>query len=105
MQFKETKAGVTFHVRVTPRAGRNEVVGVEGDALKVRLTAPPVGGAANDALVDLLAEVLHLRKSQVSLIGGLASRHKTVAAQDRSVTEIRKILMELAAGHEGQAKG
>ncbi len=88
MECRETKAGVTFAVKVIPRASRNEVVGVEGDALKVRLTAPPVEGAANAALVDFLARLLGIPKSQVSLVHGEASRRKVVAVQGCSAAKI-----------------
>ena len=70
--------GVTFAVRVILRSSRNEVAGVQGDALKVKLTAPPVEGAANAALVEFLAEQLGVRKSAVSILSGDKSRHKMV---------------------------
>jgi len=79
-QFKITEAesGVTFVVRVVPRASRDEIVGIHGDALKVRLTAPPVEGRANEALVAFLAQRLGVRKSQVEIIAGATSRRKMI---------------------------
>jgi uncharacterized protein (TIGR00251 family) len=73
-----THDGVTFAVRVTPRSSRNQIVGVENDALKIKLTAPPVEGAANAALIDFIADWLHVRKSAVSIVGGDKSRNKLV---------------------------
>jgi uncharacterized protein (TIGR00251 family) len=79
-QFKITEAegSVTFAVRVVPRASRNEIAGVHGNALKVRLTAPPVEGRANEALIAFLAQRLGVRKSQVEILAGTTSRHKMI---------------------------
>jgi uncharacterized protein len=75
-----TSAGgrVRFSVRVQPRASSNDVVGVHGDALKIRLTAPPVDGAANAELVDFLADVFAVRRQSVRIVGGESSRSKIV---------------------------
>lgn len=70
---------MTLAVHVQPRASRNAVVGWHGDALKVALTAPPVDGAANAALISLIAEYFGLRRSQVSLLRGDSSRQKLLA--------------------------
>ena len=81
LKIVETGEAVTFAVRVMPRSGRNEVAGVQGDALKVRLTAPPVEGAANAALIEFLAQRLGVRKSAVAIVGGLRSRAKVVRVE------------------------
>lgn len=65
-------------MRVQPRASKNEITGWQGDALRVRLTAPPVEGAANAALTDFLAAALGVRRADVSLVSGAKSRDKTV---------------------------
>lgn len=70
--------GITLTLRVVPRARKSEIVGVHGDALKVRLAAPPVEGAANRALVAFLARRLGVRKQQVSITSGERSRQKRV---------------------------
>jgi uncharacterized protein (TIGR00251 family) len=70
--------GVRFAVRVQPRASKSGVDGVHGDALKVRLAAPPVDGAANAALVALLAELLAVPRRAVRIVSGLQSRAKVV---------------------------
>lgn len=72
------RAGVRFTVRVQPRASRSEVAGPYGDAVKIRLTAPPVEGAANEALVAFLADRLDVPKSAVRITRGLRGRTKTV---------------------------
>ena len=78
LKITEAGGGVTFAVRVVPRASKNEIMGVHGDALKVRLTAPPVEGRANEALVAFLAQRLGVRKRQVEIVAGVASRRKMI---------------------------
>jgi uncharacterized protein (TIGR00251 family) len=75
----DSPAGVTFAVRVIPRAGRTAITGVRGDALLVRLAAPPVDGAANDALIAFLARQFDRPKRDVAIVAGPASRDKRVA--------------------------
>lgn len=74
----ERDGGCTFRVHVVPRGRREEVVGRHGDALKVRLTAPPVDGKANQALQEFLAERLGVAPSAVRILGGHTSRNKRV---------------------------
>jgi len=93
-QFKitEIQGGVTFPVRVVPRASKNEVAGVQGDALKIRLTAPPVEGKANEALIAFLAQRLDVRKSQVEIVAGATSRRKIVRVMGVSPQEVEQKL-------------
>ncbi len=77
--IESTPSGVTIKVYVAPRASTNRVVGVHNGAIKVALTAPPVEGAANKALVEFLAKALQVPKGSVRLASGEASRHKVVA--------------------------
>ncbi len=74
----EANGSVTFAVRVVPRSSRNQIVGVEGGALKIKLTAPPVEGAANAALIEFVAEWLGVRRSAVSIVSGDKARNKLV---------------------------
>jgi uncharacterized protein len=78
-------------VRVIPRASREALVW-EDDALRVRLTAPPVEGAANEALIALLAERLGLPRHAITLARGAASRHKLVAVEGLDADELRRRL-------------
>jgi uncharacterized protein (TIGR00251 family) len=68
-------------VHVQPRAKRTEVAGWHGDAIKVRVAAPPAGGAANEALIRFLAERLGIPQSAVSLVSGAGGRRKRVAVR------------------------
>ncbi len=79
--------GVRLAIRVQPRAARSEVAGLHGDRIRIRLAAPPVDGAANDALVRFLAEALGVPARAVTITGGLASRSKTVLATGVSPAE------------------
>lgn len=74
----ESAGGAQFAVRVTPRAGRSGVNGVRDGALLVRLAAPPVEGAANEALVALLADRLDYPKRTIEIVAGHRSRDKRV---------------------------
>jgi uncharacterized protein (TIGR00251 family) len=69
---------LTLRILVQPRASRSEIVGPHGDALKVRLAAPPVDGAANEELIRLLAREYRVPRSAVSIISGHGSRRKVV---------------------------
>lgn len=80
MPVRVTSAGgrVRFSVRVQPRASNNQIAGVHGDALKVRLTAPPVDGAANKELIEFLADIFDVGRQSIRIVGGESSRSKIV---------------------------
>ena len=75
----ETENGVVFNIRVIPRASRCELVGVQGDALKIRITAPPVEGAANKECIRFLSDMLGVKRSQIKIIAGHRSKNKKVS--------------------------
>jgi uncharacterized protein len=77
--FLQTRSdGVLLHLVIQPRASRNEITGVQQRALKIRLTAPPVEGAANKECLRFLAAALDISPSQLQLISGHKARRKTV---------------------------
>jgi len=90
--IRETAAGVVFRIRVVPRASRCEVAGIQDDALKLRITAPPVEGKANEECIRLLAELLGVKKTQVTIVAGHASRIKTVSVEGRKAREIAAVI-------------
>jgi uncharacterized protein (TIGR00251 family) len=90
--LQETRDGVILRVKVQPRASRDEVTGVHGDALKVRIAAPPVEGAANIRLVMVLAKKLGVSRGQLELRTGSTSRLKAIAIQGISAAEVRRRL-------------
>jgi uncharacterized protein len=78
MVIERTADGAAFNVRVIPRARRSGLAGTRGEALLVRLQAPPVDGAANNELIEVLASALQVPKRAVSIVAGDRSRQKRV---------------------------
>jgi uncharacterized protein (TIGR00251 family) len=90
--IREKGQGVVLTVQVVPRASRNEVAGIHGDALRIRLQAPPVEGAANAALIAFLAETLGIRQRQVEILSGHSSRRKTVLVSGLGREQVARTL-------------
>lgn len=90
--ISESKGAVTFAVKVIPRASKNQIVGIEGDAIKIRLNAPPVEGKANDALIAFLAEKLGVPRSNVEIIVGETSRRKVIRVRGATVQQVEEKL-------------
>ena len=80
-----TSGGVLLRLQVQPRASRTEVVGLHGDAIKVRLAAPPVDGAANDELIRFLAKALDIPRGAVRLVSGASGRRKQMQVDEVDV--------------------
>lgn len=89
--------GAALAIRVTPRASRNEIVEVQMDGtVRIRLTAPPVEGQANKALIDFLSEVLEIPPSKIEIVAGTSGRDKLVSILDMdSETVHNKIIKHL----------
>jgi uncharacterized protein len=89
----------TLRIRLTPRADRNGFVRYEEPVLHARVTAPPVEGAANAALVELLSRTLGIRKGAIIIVSGSTSREKRVEIEGMSQEELEKKIAEaLSAG-------
>jgi uncharacterized protein (TIGR00251 family) len=84
--------GIVLSLHIQPRSSRNEVCGVHGDALKVRLTSPPVDGAANKLCREFLAKLFDVPKSAVEIISGETSRHKRVRIAGGDAARLRQII-------------
>ncbi len=91
-QIQESIQGLTFAVKVVPRAKRDEIVGVEGEALKVRLNAPPVEGKANEALIKFLAARLGVKRADIEILRGETARHKLVRVRGIGEGQLREII-------------
>ena len=88
------RRGAALAVRVTPRASRNEITEIQSDGtVKVRLTAPPVEGEANKALIAFLADVLGVSPSNLDIVAGLSGKDKLVAVLDMDSEEVHKRLV------------
>lgn len=99
-KLSDGRRGAALAIRVTPRAKRNQIVEIlPDDTIKIRLTAPPVEGKANEALIAFLAEVLDVPRSHVEIIAGDTGRDKLVSIMDLDSVEaqarILKRLQEL----------
>jgi len=90
--LREHRDGVTIDLHVQPRASKNEIVGVQGEELKVRLTSPPVEGEANRLCVEFFAKMLKVSKSTVELVAGEKSRHKRLLIRGGDVEDVRRAL-------------
>ena len=88
--LKETAGGTLLSVKLQPRASKNEIGEPLADELKIKVTAPPVDAAANQALIELLAETLGCPRGRVALIRGHTSRHKTVLLHGFKPDEVRQ---------------
>jgi uncharacterized protein len=88
----ETAEGVSFAVKVQPRARRNAIVGELGDALRIGLIAPPVDGRANKACIEFFAEALDLARSSITIASGHSSRNKVIWVTGITAAELRKRL-------------
>ncbi len=83
---------MVFNVRVVPRASKSEIVGEMGGALKVRIAAPPVNGAANAELVKLLAKTFGVSKSEIEIISGETSKTKRVKITNAASEKVAAVL-------------
>jgi len=90
MHILNRSDGVSFRVRVHPRARKNEISGELGDALKLSLTAPPIDGKANDACIEFFAKLLKAPRSSVTIASGQSSRNKVICVTGLSAKEVRK---------------
>lgn len=98
MKGREQAEGTRLSLRVTPRASRDEVVGWRDGALRVRVTAPPVDGEANQAVLALLARALRVPRSTMAVVSGASGRTKVVLVSGLGMDAIES---RLAAGASG----
>jgi len=87
-----TEGGVVLTLHIQPRASKNEICGVQGNALKIRLTSPPVEGAANKLCREFLADLFDVPKSAVEIISGETSRHKRVRIASTDPEKLRRLV-------------
>ena len=91
--IQETEDAVLFKIKVQPRSSKNQICGLQSDALKIKLTAPPVDGAANAAILRFLAEQLSIPQSALKIISGQTSQHKLIRAEGLKLEQIMERLL------------
>ena len=84
-----------LRLHVQPRASKNEICGIQGDSLKVRLTSPPVDGAANKLCREFIADLFGISKSSVEIISGETSRLKRVRIIGNNPERLKKIIDDI----------
>ena len=89
LAIHETPDGVSFAVKVHPRAKKNAIIGELGDTLKISLTTPPVEGRPNQACIEFLAKLLKVPRSSVTIASGQTSRNKVVRVAGLTAQQVR----------------
>lgn len=92
MQIIERREAIEFSVRVIPRSSRSEIAGEHDDAIKVKLTSPPVDGAANAELIKLFARRLRVPKSSIEIVSGETSKTKQLRISGVTAQQLRGVL-------------
>ena len=93
---KDISGGATFAVKVQPRARKNAITGTVGDALKLSLTAPPVEGRANQAVIEFFADLFEIPRSSVTIACGATSRNKRIYISGVNSENVRRRLQEIS---------
>ncbi len=88
VDLRQRGEAVAFRVRLVPRASRNKITDIQGGVVRIQLTAPPVDGAANEALVAFLSSVLRVAKRDVEIVSGQTAREKVVSVSGLSPEEV-----------------
>jgi len=94
IQFSEDDRGITFTVRIVPRASTSEIVGDHEGALRIRIAAPPVEGAANRELIRLLAKSLKVPQNAVEIISGASSKNKIIRLKGVPATALAPLQLK-----------
>jgi uncharacterized protein (TIGR00251 family) len=94
--IQESAKGLKFAVKVHPRARRNAITGTTGDALKLALTAPPVDGKANHAVVDFFADFFQIPRASITIASGETSRNKVVRITGITAEQAQRLLAATA---------
>jgi uncharacterized protein len=92
---KDTSGGATFAVKVHPRARKNAITGTVGDALKLAVTAPPVEGRANEAVVEFFADFFEIPRASVTIASGETGRRKVVRIAGVSKQAVERKLAQI----------
>jgi uncharacterized protein (TIGR00251 family) len=92
IDFSEQDGALTFKVQVVPRASRSEIIGEHNGAVRVRIAAPPVDGAANEELIRTLARALGVKRGEIEIASGQSSKSKRVRVSGLTPRDLHKLL-------------
>ncbi|MDX6611403.1 MAG: uncharacterized protein QOD75_589 [Blastocatellia bacterium] len=92
LRYTEADGVITFQVRVVPRASRSKIAGEHDGALRIRVTAPPVDGAANEEVIRLLAKALGVTRRNVEIVSGQTSKTKRIKVRGISPADLRSLV-------------
>ncbi len=98
ISVKESADGISFAVHVQPRASRSGITGILNGAVKIRLTSPPVDGAANEQCIIFFADLLKVRRRDVSILTGEISRHKAVKIAGITAAHFQEVIARSISG-------
>lgn len=102
LQIKKCNEGIRFSAYIQPRSSRNEISGLNGNRLKIRLTSPPVDGEANRMVIKFLSKSLKITPSRISIALGATSRNKTISIEgldeESLMTKLKPFLKEAPQG-------
>ncbi len=102
LEIKKCKEGIQFAASIQPRSSKNGISGLHNDRLKIRLTSPPVEGAANRLCIKFLAEFLDISPSRVSIVQGLTGRNKTIKIEGMDentfLGKIKPVIQDIKKG-------
>lgn len=104
LQVRERPGGVVFSVRVQPKSSRDEFTGIRDGVLWVRVTAPPVAGKANAAVVELLSAKLGLPRASIALTGGARSHTKTIQVSGIAAADLASAVEAALTGGKKESK-
>lgn len=95
---KSSKEGLILKIKVEPRSSRAGIAGPYGDALKVKLTSPPVEGKANEELIEILAKEFRIRKKDIEIISGRTSKNKVVRLSGAEYNTLKRSVLQAIKG-------
>lgn len=94
LTVRETDRGVAFRIRVLPRSSKCELAGLHGDALKIRITAPPVEGRANEECIRFLSSLFGVKRADIAIAAGRTSKNKRVTVAGLTPADVLRALPE-----------
>lgn len=92
LEIQQTDTAVTFSIKVVPNSSRDQIAGQLGDAIKIKVIAPPESGKANKAVINTLARALSISNKDISIISGKTQPHKRIQIMSITAEQIRQLI-------------